>query len=459
MSSPPKTDATHSPVIEDERQLVDYLASGAKPRDAFGFGTEHEKFLFRTRDLKPVPYDGPQGIGALLEGLAKRYDWTPHLEDGKLIALSRDGCTVTLEPGGQLELSGRILTSLHQTCDEVHTHLAEVRSVAEGMGIGCLGLGFHPLARREDIPWMPKARYRIMREYMPRVGRLGLDMMLRTCTVQVNLDFADEQDMATKFRVALALQPLATALFANSPFVEARPSGYLSYRAQVWTDTDPQRTGLLDFVFEPGFGFERYVQWMLDVPMYFVRRQGRYIDAAGQSFRDFLAGRLPALPGERPTLADWEDHLTTAFPDVRLKRYLEMRGADGGPWRRLCALPAFWVGLLYDPDNLAELDALIRQWSLPELLELRAQVPREALHAKFRGRPLHALALELLTMARAGLARRKRLNDSGDDETGFLQSLVATAERGQTEAERLLERYHGPWGQRIEPLFEEMAYY
>jgi glutamate--cysteine ligase len=451
--------AESSPLITSAGELVDYLAAGCKPPDAWRIGTEHEKFGFRVADLSPLPYEGEDGIGVLLERLAENFGWQPDFEGDRIIALKRAGCSITLEPGGQFELSGDLLENLHQTCNEVHTHLAEVRSIAEPMGLGFLGLGFHPRAKRDDIPWMPKGRYRIMRNYMPRVGTLGLDMMTRTCTVQVNLDFESEPDMADKFRVSMALQPVATALFANSPFVEGKPSGYLSYRSHIWTDTDTDRTGLLPFVFESGFGFERYVDWMLDVPMYFVRREGRYIDAAGQSFRDFMAGRLPALPGEVPTISDWEDHLTTAFPEVRLKRYLEMRGADGGPWKSLCALPAFWVGLLYDRSALDACIELTRDWQLDEMQALRDDVTREGLQAQIRGRSVRELARELLDLAHKGLAARRCLNAAGDDETGFLRPLFDTVESGHTPAERLLERYQRNWDGQIEPLFREQAYY
>ncbi|MFU8877094.1 MAG: glutamate--cysteine ligase, partial [Wenzhouxiangellaceae bacterium] len=420
--------------IERTDTLIEYLAAGCKPRAQWRIGTEHEKFAFRMRDLSPLPYEGPDGIGVLLERLAGQYGWQPEREHGNIIALKREGCSITLEPGGQFELSGDVLEDLHQTCNEVNTHLAEVRSVAESLGVGFVGLGFHPAARREEIPLMPKDRYRIMRAHMPRVGSMGLDMMLRTCTVQVNLDFESERDMVDKYRASLALQPIATALFANSPFVEGSPSGFLSYRSHVWTDTDPHRTGQLPFVFEDSFGFERYVEYMLDVPMYFVRREGRYIDAAGQSFRDFLKAKLPAWPGELPTLADWEDHLTTAFPEVRLKRFLEMRGADGGPWRRLCALPAFWVGLLYDRDSLAACLDLIRDWDPADMERLRADVSRQGLAAAVDGRTVREVAVQVLELAHQGLARRARLGSGGDDETGFLQPLIHIAETGRTPA-------------------------
>ncbi|HTC18708.1 MAG TPA: glutamate--cysteine ligase, partial [Stellaceae bacterium] len=348
--------------ITDKRQLIDFLASGAKPPEDWRIGTEHEKFVFRRTDLKRAPYDGRDGILALLEGLM-RFGWELVHDADKVVGLAHDDAGISLEPGGQFELSGAPLKNLHETCAELHLHLRQVREVAEELDLGMLGMGFDPLSKREAVPWMPKRRYAIMRDYMPKKGKLGLDMMLRTCTVQVNLDFASEADMVAKFRVGLALQPIATALFAASPFTEGKPNGFLSYRSQVWTDTDPDRCGILPFVFEKGMGFERYVDYMLDVPMYFVYRDGRYTDVAGQSFRDFLKGKLPGMPGATPVMSDWSDHLTTVFPEVRLKKFLEMRGADGGPWRRLCALPAFWTGLLYDRAALDQAEQLISSWT------------------------------------------------------------------------------------------------
>jgi len=457
MSRPP----SEEPASEIERvsELLDYMASGSRPDDQWRLGTEHEKFGFTTEDLRPLPYAGHRGIQTILNALAEKYGWTRIEENGLPIALlDATGASITLEPGGQLELSGALLDNLHDTCREVYTHLKQVKSVCEPLGIAFLGMGFNPKWRREDMEWMPKARYRIMREYMSKVGTLGQDMMSRTCTVQVNLDFASETDMVQKFRVSLALQPIATALFANSPFTEGQPNGYLSYRSHIWEDTDPDRTGMLPFVFEDGMGFERYVEYMLDVPMYFVYRDGNYINAAGQSFRDFLAARLPALPGVRPTLKDWEDHLTTAFPEVRLKRFLEMRGADGGPWGRLCALPAFWVGLLYHRPALDAAWDLARDWSMEERLKLRHDVPRLGLRATIRGRSVQSLALELIELSSAGLSARKRFNSAGDNETGYLEPLQEIAESGKTPAEIKLERFHTTWGGSVDPIFSEFAY-
>jgi glutamate--cysteine ligase len=459
MSGPSKV--AHTP-IEDRHALVAYLEEGCKPREAWRIGTEHEKFGFRSDDLRPPPYEGERGIRAVLEGLAG-LGWNrieEHGEDGsdRLIALEKDGASVTLEPAGQLELSGAPLETLHQTCAETACHLREVKTVAEPLGVGFLGMGFQPKWRREDMPWMPKGRYRIMRDYMPKRGSLGLDMMTRTCTVQVNLDFDSEADMVKKFRVGLALQPVATALFADSPFTDGQPNGFLSYRSQIWTDTDPDRTGLLDFVFEDGFGFERYVDYLLDVPMYFVYRNGGYVDASGQSFRAFMDGRLPALPGEKPSLQDWADHMTTAFPEVRLKRFLEMRGADGGPWNRVCALPAFWVGLLYDQTALDAAWELVRDISIEELHALRDGVPRRALKQPFRDRTVRELAQQALVIAADGLRRRARLNRNGIDERSHLEPLIEFAEANQTPAERKLELFHGRWQGSVDPLFREFAY-
>jgi glutamate--cysteine ligase len=444
--------------ITNKRQLVEDLAAGAKPPAQWRIGTEHEKFIFRLADHSTVAYDAPDGIRALLEGLM-RFGWQPVRDGDNLVGLSDGkGGAISLEPGGQFELSGAPIETLHETCAEVAEHLAQVRAVTKELGLGMLGAGFHPTARREEVPWMPKRRYAVMRRYMPTKGAFGLDMMLRTCTVQVNLDFADEADMVRKMRMSLALQPIITALFANSPFLEGKPSGFLSYRAYVWTDVDPDRTGLLPFVFEPGFGFERYVDYMLDVPMYFVYRDGRYIDVAGQSFRDFLAGRLPGLPGAVPTMSDWNDHLTIVFPEVRLKRYMEMRGADGGPWRRLCALPALWTGLFYDAETLEGASNLVADWTREEREQLRAGVPRLGLNTRFRGGTVREVAASVVDLARAGLRRRRRLDSTGQDESHFLEPLTGIVDSGRTPAELLLEDYRTRWGGRIDPVFTQEAY-
>ena len=444
--------------IRDRQQLVDYLAAGEKPREAWRIGTEHEKFGFRNDDLRPPAFEGERGIRALLEGIAARHGWEIAREGDIPVALSRSGASITLEPAGQLELSGAPLETIHQTCCEVNGHLAEVRSVAEDMGLGFLGMGFQPKWRRDEMPWMPKGRYKIMREYMPRVGSLGLDMMTRTCTVQVNLDFSSEADMVKKFRTSLALQPVATALFADSPFADGRPNGYLSYRSHIWEDTDADRTGMLDFVFDEGFGYERYVDYILDVPMYFSLQDGQYRDLAGQDFRKFMAGELAALPGTHATMKDFADHLTTAFPEVRLKQYLEMRGADGGPWNRLCALPALWVGLLYDDEALDAAWNLVKDFTRDERHALRDGVPKQALKLPFRHGSVRDLARETLKIAAHGLKRRARLNKHGADESLFLEPLVEIVEANQTPAERKLELFHGAWGGSVDPVFREFAY-
>ncbi|WP_313252222.1 glutamate--cysteine ligase [Stenotrophomonas sp.] len=443
--------------ITDRDQLVQSIASGEKPKAQWRIGTEHEKFGFRLDDLRPPTFDGDRGIEALLTGLT-RFGWEPVLENGRTIALLRDGASVSLEPAGQLELSGAALETLHQTCVETGTHLNEVAQVAGEMQLGFLGMGFQPKWTRADMPWMPKGRYLIMKSYMPKVGSLGLDMMTRTCTVQVNLDYASEADMVKKFRVSLALQPIATALFADSPFTEGKPNGYLSYRSHIWTDTDADRTGMLDFVFEDGFGYERYVDYLLDVPMYFSYRDGIYHDASGQSFRDFLQGRLPVLQGALPTLRDWSDHMTTAFPEVRLKKYLEMRGADSGPWSRICALPAFWVGLLYDQTALDAAWDLVKDFSLAERHVLRDGVPKHAMHLPFRDGTVRDLARRALEISRDGLRRRAALNGDGQDETRFLDVLQEIVDSGKTAAERKLELFHGEWNGNIDPVFTTFAY-
>jgi glutamate--cysteine ligase len=456
MSAPP---STLGAPITSKRQLVEYLAAGEKPRDKWLIGTEHEKFAFRMDDLRPLPYEGEKAsIRALLEGL-QRFGWTPVEENGKPIALKRDACNITLEPGGQFELSGAPLATLYQTCDETNQHLDEVKKIASELDVGLLGNGFNPKWRRDEIPWMPKGRYKIMGDYMPKRGNLGLDMMLRTCTVQVNLDYESEADMVKKFRVSLALQPLTTALFANSPFKEGKPSGLLSTRAAVWLDTDPDRCGIPRFVFEPDMSYERYVDWMLDVPMYFAYRDGKYIDLSGRSLRDFIAGKFHNEVGDVPRITDFTDHLTTAFPEVRLKRYLEMRGADGGPWRRLCALPALWVGLLYDSVALDAAHELTKDWTYDEIVAQRNDVPRLALKTPFRGATLHDVAKRMVTIARDGLKRRNRRDRMGErDESPFLDEIVEIAETGRTPAEIKLEKFHGPWKKSVDPLFYEYAY-
>ncbi|MGO8952954.1 MAG: glutamate--cysteine ligase [Rhodomicrobium sp.] len=453
---------TQAPVIESRDELVTYIGEGARPKAEWRIGSEHEKFPFYRDGLRPVPYEGPAGIQALLEGMAARFGWRPVYDNGYIIALEEPsielGGSITLEPGGQFELSGAPVQTLFQTCAEVDRHLKQVHEIAGPLGIAFLGLGFSPLWTLGETPRMPKSRYGIMTAYMPKVGRLGLDMMYRSATVQVNLDFSDEADMVKKLRVSLALQPVAAALFANSPFTEGKPNGYLSFRSAIWLDTDPARTGMLPFAFEDGMSYERYVDYALDVPMYFVRRNKKYINVAGASFRDFLDGRLAQLPGEKPTLSDWADHLTTLFPEVRLKRYLEMRGADSGPWRSLCGLPAFWTGLLYHQPSLDSAYDLIKDWTAEERQQLRNGVPRLALKTPFRQGNVLDVARKAVELSAAGLKARGHTDLVSGDESMFIAPLLEIVERGQTDAERLLERYHGEWGGDVRPVFTEGAY-
>ena len=452
MSNPGEGDLTP---IDSTAQLAGYFAAGCKDPSQFRIGTEHEKFGFRRSDLSPPPYE-PDGIRAMLEGMAHA-DWAPILDGGKPIGLKGAGGSISLEPAGQFELSGGLAETVHETAAELATHFAELRPVAERLGLGFAPLGFHPLARFEEMPWMPKGRYGIMRRYMPKVGTRGLDMMTRTCTVQVNLDFASEADMVRKLRVGLALQPFATALFANSPFYEGRPNGLLSNRAQVWTDTDNARAGVPAAVFEEGFGFERFANFALDVPMYFVYRDGGYIDVAGCSFRDFMAGRLPGLEGERPNMGDFADHLTTIFTDVRLKRFLEMRGADAGRPDMMVAFSAFWTGLLYDDAALAAAESLITGVTAAELMALRSAVPAQGLDAPWRTGRLRDLLKPLLAIASDGLAARARLNAAGEDERIYLAPLHAIAEGAPTQAEHWLDRYENAWGRDVRPILTEAA--
>ncbi|QFT77293.1 glutamate--cysteine ligase [Erythrobacter sp. THAF29] len=446
--------AADEPVIESREQLLAPMISGEKPKSDWRIGTEHEKFVYRRSDRHAPSYDEEGGIRDILMSLTQ-FGWEPVEENGNVIAMKGDDGTVSLEPAGQLELSGAPLESLHETCNETGRHLAQVKQIGDRFDIGFLGLGMWPDKTREELPVMPKGRYEIMMRHMPRVGNLGLDMMLRTCTIQVNLDYSSEADMVKKFRVGLALQPLATALFANSPFTEGKPNGYLSYRSHIWSDTDPHRTGMLPFVFEDAFGYDRWAEYMLDVPMYFVFRDGNYIDAAGLSFRDFLDGKLEALPGERPTASDWWDHLSTAFPEVRLKSFLEMRGADGGPWSRICALPAFWVGLLYDQGALDAAWDLVKDWSMEERERLRNEVPKLALDTKLPGGgTMQDLGREALKIAHQGLASRGKLNPSGDNETGYLETLDEIVSTGKVPAQRLLDMYHGEWGGDVSRVYK-----
>lgn len=443
--------------LRNKAQMIDYLAKGEKPIENWRIGTEHEKIGFCNAKLLPLPYEGPCSIKAMLEGL-QRFDWQPVEEKGKIIALKRDGGSVSLEPGGQLELSGAPLEHVHQTCAEVTRHLREVKEVADEIGAGFLSLGFRPDTKLEDVPIMPKGRYQIMRDYMQKVDTHGREMMFRTCTVQTNLDFSSESDMVKKFRVSLALQPLATALFANSPFKEGKLNGYKSYRSRVWLNTDKDRTGMLPFVFDEGFGYEQYVDYALDVPMYFVYRNGEYLNAAGKSFRDFLDGKLDVVPGEVATLSDFEDHLSTIFPEVRLKQFLEMRGADTGPWDELCALPAFWVGLLYDNTALNAAWDYVKDWTEEERQQMRVEVPKQGFQTEIRGKTFQEMAKDILEISRAGLNARAKMNSHGENETVFLQELDRMAMTGQSNADRLIDLFNGAWDGDITRTYKECIF-
>ncbi len=446
--------------IERHEQLAEYLAQGCKPKDNWRIGTEHEKFGYCKDTLNPLPYDGPRSIKAVLEGLQHRFGWAPVLEGENIIGLKKDGANVSLEPGGQLELSGAPLETIHQTCDEVNSHLREVKEIADEIGVGFIGLGAAPIWSHEQMPVMPKGRYSLMTDYMDRVGTHGKQMMYRTCTVQVNLDFSSEADMVQKLRVALALQPVATALFANSPFFDGKPNGHKSWRSRIWRDLDASRTGMLPWVFEDGMGFERWAEWVLDVPMYFVYRDGKYINALGQSFRDFLKGQLPALPGETPTLSDWADHLTTVFPEARIKQFIEMRGADGGPWRRLCALPAFWVGLTYDQSALDAAWDLVKGWDAETREALRVAASVDGLQANTNGIKMHDLAREVVAIAESGLKARAKPGAGGliSDEAHFLSALKESLDSGKTPADELLEHYNGDWGGDLTKIYKPFSY-
>ncbi|NQX80021.1 MAG: glutamate--cysteine ligase [Hyphomicrobiaceae bacterium] len=457
-----KEPRAESPLIERYDDLVNWIIIGEKPKCNWRIGTEHEKFVFHKSDLSPVAYSGENGICTLMKALIKDYNWSPVYEGPTLVALERsDGVkleTISLEPGGQFELSGAPLESLHETCAETEQHLAETLEIGERLGIGFIGTGFAPTWKRQDMPNMPKKRYEVMARYMPQVGTRGLDMMYRTCTIQVNLDYESESDMVKKLRIALALQPIATALFASSPFTENTPNGFKSMRSKVWRDTDPNRTGVLPFAFEEGMGYQRYVDYALDVPMYYGYRTGKYIDVAGASFRKFMNGELDQLPGEKPTEDNWSDHLTTLFPEVRLKHFMEMRGADGGPWRRICALPAFWVGLLYAPNAIDAAWDLVKDWTSEEHLALRDTVPELGLEAPFRKATLLEVTREVVRISEAGLKSRHRLNSKGDDETIFLEFVQEVAASARAPADELLNRYYNSWNGEISRIFKEYSF-
>ena len=416
----PKTVKQNIKVLT-KQDLIDDLASGCKPQEQFRIGTEHEQFVF-LKSYQRAPY-------AVIEQILKslqQFGWQPVLENQHLISLQLPDteAAISLEPGGQFELSGAPLKTLHQTYDELLTHQQQLAVIIQELGLEFQAVGFDPFNKREDVPWMPKARYALMRRYMPTKGNLGLDMMTRTCTVQVNLDYQSEADMVTKMRIGMALQPIVTALFANSTRVESRKTDYQSYRSHIWQDTDPDRCGILPFVFEPTMGFERYVDYVLKVPMYFVKREGIYVDATGQSFNDFMQGALPALPGEYPTLKDWHDHLTVVFPEVRLKHYLEMRGADSGPLEHLIGLPALWTGLLYDENSLKILADLTTDWTYKEVQHLYQQVPQQGKEAIFKELTVKQWLHRILEISYEGLSRRHFLNNQGETEAVYLEPLI-----------------------------------
>jgi glutamate--cysteine ligase len=455
-------DVSDSTPVGSKDELISWIAVGEKPPAAFRIGTEHEKFPFYRQDNAPVPYEGrgdKGGIRHLLEGMQAKLGWEPIIDDGHIIGLGgpEGGGAISLEPGGQFELSGAPVETIHDTAAELAAHFADLKAVAEPHDIGFVPLGHSPLWTRAQTPVMPKGRYKIMSNYMPKVGTRGLDMMFRTCTVQVNLDFASEADMVRKLRVSLALQPLATALFASSPFTEGQLNGFQSMRSEIWRDTDNARSGMIPFAFDEGMSYEAYVDWALDVPMYFVKRGPVYHDVAGASFRDLLAGKLAQLPGQRATISDWANHLSTLFPEVRLKRFLEMRGADAGPAELLNALPAFWVGLLYDQTSLDAAWDLVKGWSNEQRQALRDTVPKQGLAAEIAGRKLQDVAVEVLALSRAGLARRARLNAAGQDETVFLDPLVEIVGAGWTLSQQLASIFKTEWNGQVGPIFDQFA--
>lgn len=454
-------DTTDNTEIHSKQDLIDYLAAGCKSQDKWRIGTEHEKFPFYIDGNTPVPYGGNKGIRALLEGMQTMLGWEPIIDEGNIIGLVEPTGrgAISLEPGGQFELSGAAVQTLHKTCREVNAHLAQVHEIAAPLGIGFLGVGASPKWSLAQTPIMPKSRYKIMSDYMPKVGSHGLDMMYRTSTIQVNLDFSSEDDMRRKMQIGMKLQPIATALFAASPFTESKPNGFLSWRSEIWRDTDNQRAGILPFVFNQNFGFADYVDWALDIPMYFVLRDHHYHQATDITFRQFMNGAFKGQIGDyAPNIGDWTNHLSTLFPEVRLKRFLEMRGADGGPWRRICALPAFWVGLLYDSSALDAAEELTKDWNFEEVLTMRNLVPMQGLKTPFRNKTLLDIARESLNISRIGLKNRQKLNDKGHDESHFLNSLDEIIIRGHSDATKMLADYNSIWGHSVDPIFSEYAY-
>ncbi|HBX87346.1 MAG TPA: glutamate--cysteine ligase [Marinilabiliaceae bacterium] len=439
-------------LVESEKlevaDLSDWFRAGIKPEKDWGIGTEHEQFLLKAGDLTRLRYNSRPGIREILSEGAEN-GWLPIIEKGNIIALQKDGASITIEPAGQFELSGSKLETVHETYKETIEYTQKLEEMAAGMGFVRLPIGFDPFWRREDLDWMPKERYSYMRAWMPGKGNLGLDMMSRTSSIQVNLDFSSEADMVRKMQVAQAFQPVITALFANSPFTERQPNGYLSYRSHVWDDTDPDRCGFLPFIFDDDFGFERYTQYLLDVPLYFIFRDGVYYPADGMTFRDFMKGKHHF----QPRMADWETHVTTVFPDVRLKRYIELRGADSGSPAMIVALAAFWVGLLYDTQALDAAHSLALHLGIDTIKGLRAEVPVKGLKAESNSVVLHELAAKLLSFAQDGLTRRA-LKCSIEPEQKYLEPLNEIVSTGITSAEKWLNLYNNKWNRDISKLIE-----
>ena len=451
---------TDSQISPSFNALVSWLSSKEKDPKEWRIGTEHEKFIYTLDGFAPVAYEGEAGIEAILHYLSDTYDMTPILEQGKYVALkTNDGASISLEPGGQFELSGNIVKTLHHSCVETNKHLRQMLDVTAKLGLGMIGSGFHPTASREQINWMPKGRYKIMKNYMPKVGNLGLDMMLRTCTIQTNLDYQDEEDMRRKFKTSLALQPIATALFANSPIKDGSLTNIQSNRALVWTDTDPDRCGVPQCVFDSNFGYEQWIDYVLDVPMYFIYRDGQYLDVAGKSFRRFMTSEYrDEFFGHTASMSDFEDHITTVFPDVRLKGYLEMRGADGGPWSIICALPALWVGLLYDSEALQKAEAIANQFSHQDVVNARISAAKDGLKGQIGSQTIHKVAEKLLEIAEIGLKNRARMDKDGEDERTFLTPLKTIIDSGLTQADIVRELYHTEWDEDINKVYTYYRY-
>ncbi len=454
MSRDPNEPAGAAPV-ESVEELVAHLRSGEKPRERWRVGTEHEKIGLYEDTHAPVPYEGERGIGALLRRVAAEDGWNPLVEGPHVIGLEKAGASITLEPGGQMELSGAPLRTIHETCDEFHAHLSLMKRVCEPMRIVFLGLGIHPLHGVERIPVMPKARYRIMRRYLPTRGSLALEMMFATATVQANFDYSDEADMVAKMRAALGVSPIVSALFANSSVSEGKANGFITRRLHIWTHTDPDRCGMLPFAFEQGFGYREYVEWALDVPMFFIVRNGAYQPAHETTFRRFLQ---QGFRGERPTLADFDRHLTTLFPDVRLKRIIEVRGADAVPPGLTCSLPALWKGLLYDPEALKQAAALVSGYDAETREAARSDVARRGLSARYGGEPVLELARQLAAISREGLARLAHAGRRDRDETGFLDPVFAQLELAASPGSLVVERWEGEWARSVERLIEYARY-